>query len=60
MYERASYDMIILSSIGIVPLSERRLKPAHVISVLVLILIHQDYYKFIHSLLYVDCHVGPI
>ena len=52
MYERASYDMIILSSIGIVPLSERRLKPAHVISVLVLILIHQDYYKFIHSLLY--------
>lgn len=39
MYERALYDIIILSSIGIEALSEQRLNPAHNISVCVLTLL---------------------
>ena len=39
MYERALYEFIILYSIDIAALNEQRLKLAHTISVLVLVLI---------------------
>lgn len=37
MYERGPYEISILSSIAIVALRERRLKPAYTICVLVLV-----------------------